>query len=160
VDFDLLPQQPGPDYGRNLPDYYLQYPFVEGKYRSKWGMAFTQRITLDFGGTTPSAELAAEADLPVIAVLPAEWYAETKALGDMAAPVGHCIVLRSLTIPGETAGGDSCLGSIGWENTGVAPSYRDYRVALRLTDSAGRASIIATRQSIKGWLPRASSPLR
>jgi hypothetical protein len=87
VDFDLLPQQPGPDYGRDLPDYYLQYPFVEGKYRSKWGMAFTQRVTLDFGGTTPPAELAAEADLPVIAVLPPEWYAETKALGEMAPPV-------------------------------------------------------------------------
>jgi len=87
VDFDLLPQQPGPDYGRDLPDYYLKYPFVEGKYRNKWGMAFTQRITLDFSGTTPSAELAAEADLPVIAVLPAEWYAETKALGEMAPPL-------------------------------------------------------------------------
>jgi len=86
VDFDLLPEQPGPDYGRDLPDYYLQYPFVEGKHRSKWGMAFTQRITLDFGGITPPAKLAAEAEMPVIAVLPAEWYAETKALGEMAPP--------------------------------------------------------------------------
>jgi hypothetical protein len=99
VDFDLLPQQPGPDYGRDLPGYYLQYPFVEGKYRSKWGMAFTQRITLDFSGTTPAAELAAEADLPVIAVLPGEWYAETKALGEMAPPV-----------EGEFDGWDAAVG--------------------------------------------------
>jgi hypothetical protein len=87
VDFDLLPQQPGPEYGRDLPDYYLQYPFVEGKYRSKWGMAFTQRLTLDFGATTSPAALAAEADLPVVAVLPATWYAETGALGEMAPPI-------------------------------------------------------------------------
>ncbi len=85
ISVELLPAQPGAGYGSDLPDS-LNYPFVGGKYRFKWGMAFTQRVTFDFAGTAPAAELAADADLPVAAVLPAEWYASTAALGMMAVP--------------------------------------------------------------------------
>jgi len=67
--------------------------------------------------------------------------------------LGYRLVLRSLTIPAEIDRDDSCFVSMVWENLGVAPPYRDYRVALRLTDSTGRSSLIATNQSIKGWLP-------
>ena len=84
---DLLPKQPNADYGKDLP-YWLMYPFVDGKYRLKWGMSFTTRVTFDFGGSVPPAERLADADQPVLAVLPASWYAETKALGCMAAPLG------------------------------------------------------------------------
>ena len=84
---DLLPEQPSPDYGKDFP-HWLKYPFVDGKYRFKWGMAFTTRVTFDFAGTTPPPERVADADTPLIAVLPASWYAETKALDDMAAPMG------------------------------------------------------------------------
>ena len=84
---DLLPTQPNADYGKDLP-YWLMYHFVSGKYRFKWGMSFTTRITFDFGGSASPAERLADADQPVIPVLPAGWYAETKALGCMAAPFG------------------------------------------------------------------------
>jgi PcRGLX-like N-terminal RIFT barrel domain/PcRGLX-like protein central beta sandwich domain/PcRGLX-like protein C-terminal alpha/alpha toroid domain len=84
---DILPKQPGKDYGKGLP-HYLLYPFVKGKYRMKWGMAFTTRMTFDFSGKTSLDQLAAEANKPVIAVLPAAHYAETKALGRIAAPMG------------------------------------------------------------------------
>jgi hypothetical protein len=89
---DLLPTQPGPDYGQGLP-HYLLYPFVEGKYRLKWGMAFTERLTLDYGGT-PAAEVYAEAAWPLVAVVPATWLAETGALGPLAAPLGQQFALR------------------------------------------------------------------
>ncbi|NSW57599.1 MAG: hypothetical protein HPY44_16435 [Armatimonadetes bacterium] len=87
VIFDLLPEQPGPEYGKDLP-YWLMYPFVEGKYRFKWGMGMTERISLDLSGSVPVRELWAEAQVPVVAVIPAEWYAETRAFGPVAAPRG------------------------------------------------------------------------
>jgi hypothetical protein len=87
----LLPKQAGPDYGRGLP-HYLLYPFVEGFYRFKWGMSFTERVSFDFSGGS-AEELRAEADRPVIAVLPAAWYAQTRGLGPLAAPLGEQFAL-------------------------------------------------------------------
>lgn len=85
--FDLLPAQPGPEYGTDLP-YYLMYPFVEGFYRLKWGMSFTERVSLDLSGAMSPQELWAEAQMPVVAVIPADWYVRTGALGTLAAPRG------------------------------------------------------------------------
>ncbi|MHB8995614.1 MAG: RIFT barrel domain-containing protein [Armatimonadota bacterium] len=87
LSFGILPKQPSADYGKDLP-YYLMYPFVEGKYRAKWGMAFTTRISFDFTGNLKPAEVYAEAQKPVIAVVPAAYYSETMALGPLAAPLG------------------------------------------------------------------------
>jgi PcRGLX-like protein central beta sandwich domain/PcRGLX-like N-terminal RIFT barrel domain len=84
---DLLPKLPSKSYGRNLP-YWLQYPFIEGKHRSKWGMAFTTRMTFHFGDNLNAAEMEAEANMPVVAVVPAEWYAKTGALVPLAVPKG------------------------------------------------------------------------
>ncbi len=82
---DLLPEQPAPTFGADLPPH-IMFPFVDGKYRFKWGMSFTQKITLDFSGEEPLPELVAEAQMPLVAVLPAAWYQETEALGRMVAP--------------------------------------------------------------------------
>lgn len=81
----LLPRQPGPDFGRGLP-HQLLFPFVDGFYRFKWGMSFTERVTFDFSGRMPAEELVAEAQMPVVPVLPAAWYVRTQALGPLAAP--------------------------------------------------------------------------
>jgi hypothetical protein len=90
--FDLLPRQPGPGYGADLP-YHLMYPFVEGMYRLKWGMSFTERISLDLTGTVSAEELWAEAQMPVVPVLPAAWYAHSRALGTLAAPLDRQFAL-------------------------------------------------------------------
>ena len=82
----LLPKLPPGASGKGLP-HYLRYPFADGLYRMKWGMAFTEEMTVDFAGGGSAAEMSAETDLPVIAVLPAAYYAETKAAGMLAAPV-------------------------------------------------------------------------
>ncbi len=72
---ELLPEQPHATFNRDLP-HYLLFPFCEGKYRLKWGMAFTEKLIFDFApGQSRSAE--AEATMPVIAVLPPSWYRET-----------------------------------------------------------------------------------
>ncbi|TFH65061.1 MAG: hypothetical protein E4G90_06910, partial [Gemmatimonadales bacterium] len=84
---DLLPELPSADFGEELP-HWLKYCFVDGKYRLKWGMSFTTRVTFAFGRGTSSPEVLTDASDPIVAVLPAPWYAETKAMGDMAPPVG------------------------------------------------------------------------
>jgi hypothetical protein len=83
----LLPRQPRSDFGTDLP-FWLMYPFVDGKYRFKWGMSFTTRVTFDFAGETAVDQLHADANMPVVAVLPAGWYASSKALGNVAIPKG------------------------------------------------------------------------
>ncbi|MDD4099303.1 MAG: hypothetical protein PHC30_11085, partial [Lentisphaeria bacterium] len=83
----ILPQQPSPDFGQDLP-FWLVFPFCEGKYRTKWGMAFTERISIDLTGKTSRAEMAANRDLPVIAVLPAQWYHQCQVFGDVSVPKG------------------------------------------------------------------------
>jgi len=87
LQIDLLPKQPDKDFGKGLP-HYLLYPFVEGFYRFKWGMAFTERVSFDFSGKIGPEELLAEANSAVVAVLPAAWYAKSNALGPMAVPQG------------------------------------------------------------------------
>jgi hypothetical protein len=67
--------------------------------------------------------------------------------------LGYRLVLRSIAAPAEAAPGDSWFVNMAWENVGVAPPYRDYRIAFRLIDSHGKSSVIATDQSIQGWLP-------
>ncbi|NMA45402.1 MAG: hypothetical protein GX945_02455 [Lentisphaerae bacterium] len=88
----LLPTQPSKSYGQDLP-YYLLYPFLEGKYRSKWGMAFTEKILFDVTGDLSRRELSAEADWPLIAVLPAEWYDNCRVFDDIAVPQGEQLSL-------------------------------------------------------------------
>jgi hypothetical protein len=83
----LLPEQPSESYGQDLP-YYLLFPFLKGKYRSKWGMAFTEKILIDISGNISRRELSAEADWPLIAVLPAAWYDQCRVFGDIALPQG------------------------------------------------------------------------
>lgn len=85
--FGILPRQPSADFGQDLP-FWLVFPFCEGKYRTKWGMAFTERISIDVGGATSRAEMAANRDLPVIAVIPAAWYHQCQVFGDVSVPNG------------------------------------------------------------------------
>ncbi len=110
VQIELLPKQPGPDFGRGLP-HQLLFPFVEGFYRFKWGMSFTERVSFDFSGRMAPEELLAEADDAIVPVLPAAWYARTEALGRLAVPLGRQFAL--------------------WDKH-AADSYRDF---LRARDS-------------------------
>lgn len=70
--------------------------------------------------------------------------------------LGYRLVIRSVEHPAKVQAGAETQVKIAWENVGVAPPYRDYRVALRLrqTDSAAEKTLIAvTDTSIRGWLP-------
>ncbi len=76
---DFLPTQPDA-YGSDFPDH-LRFPFVEGRYRLKWGMAFTERLSFDFLAGEPVASLSAAIDHPIQAMLPVAYTAATEVFG-------------------------------------------------------------------------------
>jgi hypothetical protein len=71
--------------------------------------------------------------------------------------LGYRLVLRQLDHDAEAKAGGSLHVTMEWENVGVAPPYRDYRLAFRLTGPKGEETRLATETSIKGWLPGSRS---
>ena len=67
--------------------------------------------------------------------------------------LGYRLVLRSLEHDAVASPGSAFHVTMQWENMGVAPPYRDYLVAFRLTDADGKSTVLVSRTSIKGWLP-------
>lgn len=70
--------------------------------------------------------------------------------------LGYRFVLRKLEHAPEVRPGAPLDVALSWENTGVAPPYLDYRLAFRLTgEKDGRAVMLPTGISLRGWLPGA-----
>ena len=70
--------------------------------------------------------------------------------------MGYRLVVRSFEHADSAKAGGPLKVKIEWENVGVAPSYRDYNVALRLRGEGGKSDkgiILMSEESIKGWLP-------
>jgi Domain of unknown function (DUF4832)/Beta-galactosidase len=72
--------------------------------------------------------------------------------------LGFRLVLRNLFYKNEAVSGSEIPISMKWENIGIAPPYRDHRIAFRLKskNDVNNATVI-TDQSIKGWLPGETS---
>ncbi|MFA6930618.1 MAG: hypothetical protein WCT05_09835 [Lentisphaeria bacterium] len=70
---EILPDQGDPTFGKHLPAY-LRFPFLEGKYRMKWGMGFSENIFFDFSGNSTLEQISAATQLPVLAVVDRDWY--------------------------------------------------------------------------------------
>jgi len=67
--------------------------------------------------------------------------------------LGYRLVLRRFEHPSSIKAGRMLNVTMWWVNKGVAPPYRDYRVALRLR-AGKRCFLLKSRSvSIKGWLP-------
>ena len=84
---ELLPTLPNAKFAHKLP-HYLQYPFCEGKHRLKWGMSFTEELTMNFAETASIKLVNAETNLPVVATIPLEWHAKAKAFPGITFPNG------------------------------------------------------------------------
>jgi hypothetical protein len=67
--------------------------------------------------------------------------------------LGYRLVLRSLEHSAGAQPGRELNVMMEWDNVGVAPPYRDYVLAFRLTDSTGSTVLLVTDRSVKGWLP-------
>jgi hypothetical protein len=72
--------------------------------------------------------------------------------------VGFRLVLRKINFKQEVDPGSKPVITLDWENLGIAPPYRDHRIAFRLRDNKDdiHAEYISD-QSIRGWLPGKTS---
>jgi Domain of unknown function (DUF4832)/Beta-galactosidase len=68
--------------------------------------------------------------------------------------LGFRLVLRNISFQNPVPAGSEIPIKMKWENLGIAPPYRDHRIAFRLLDTNNVIHGIAiTDQSVKGWLP-------
>jgi hypothetical protein len=66
--------------------------------------------------------------------------------------MGYRFALRKFTFPSAVKPGGELRFTSWWENEGVAPCYRPFRLALRL--KAGDSSaILVTGADLRSWLP-------
>jgi hypothetical protein len=75
----------------------------------------------------------------------------------LAKKMGFRLVMWSAEPESNTvAAGEGLSVSMTWENKGIAPPYRDFRVAFRLKDSSGNVingSTVISDLTVQGWLP-------
>lgn len=77
----------------------------------------------------------------------------------MSTRMGSRLVLNQLSYPSVVQAGRSLLVKTRWHNRGVAPLYRDFRMAFRFANQAAGSQIVTTGQAMKGLLPTGNSPV-
>ena len=83
--------------------------------------------------------------------IPVDWLPEIERL---VMKLGFRLVLRKVDYPRESRPGSDLIIFMKWENLGIAPPYRDHRIAFRLKNSNDeKQAVIITDKSISGWLP-------
>jgi hypothetical protein len=81
--------------------------------------------------------------------VPAEWWPQ---VNRWLKKMGYRLVLRKFTYPSVVRLQEKLAFTSWWENKGVAPCYRGFRLALRLRNEQ-RTEILATDADIRSWLP-------
>ncbi|RIJ49989.1 DUF4832 domain-containing protein [Maribellus luteus] len=66
--------------------------------------------------------------------------------------MGYRFVLRTISYPEYVAPGEMFRFKSWWENKGVAPIYKDFLLAIKLTNDA-RTEVFITDADIRSWLP-------
>lgn len=83
------------------------------------------------------------------APVPKEW---EPLVNDWLKKMGYRFVLRSFTYPKTVAPNDKLSFETWWENTGVAPCYKKFVLAIRLINNQ-RTEVFLTDADINSWLP-------
>jgi len=73
-------------------------------------------------------------------------------LNDFLRRCGYRFVLRELRAPRRVVRGGNLPVQMAFENIGVAPPYRAYVLAVRLT-SGGKSFVLNTDAKLTSWLP-------
>lgn len=81
--------------------------------------------------------------------VPLEW---KPAVDGWLKRMGYRFVLRKFSYPATVAPNSPLAFQSWWENKGVAPCYKKYPLALRLTGE-GRTEVLTTNADIRTWLP-------
>jgi hypothetical protein len=66
--------------------------------------------------------------------------------------MGYRFVLRKFTYPSRVKPGGKLTFTSWWENKGVAPCYRPFRLALRLKSTQNEMTLV-TDANVRSWLP-------
>jgi hypothetical protein len=66
--------------------------------------------------------------------------------------MGYRFVLRRFTYPSRVRPGGKMTFTSWWENKGVAPCYRPFRLALHLQNAEGNV-LLVTGADLQSWLP-------
>jgi hypothetical protein len=83
--------------------------------------------------------------------IPADWLPDIQRL---VKKLGFRLVLRAVSFDKNVSYSKNLRIAMKWENQGIAPPYRDHRLAFRFKDGSGAVSdVIMTEISIQGWLP-------
>ena len=81
--------------------------------------------------------------------VPDEWWPQ---VNRWLKRMGYRFVLRKFTYPSKVKPGSSLSFTSWWENRGVAPCYRPFRLAFRLNGSGGKV-ILVSDADLRLWLP-------
>jgi hypothetical protein len=81
--------------------------------------------------------------------IPPEWKTQFE---EFQKKMGYRFILRRLEYPKEVKAGSRMSVSMWWLNAGVAPVYREYRLALQLSSTGGDA-VLKTGSDVRTWLP-------
>jgi hypothetical protein len=81
--------------------------------------------------------------------IPPEWKPQ---FDDFEKRMGYRFILRRLEYPKEAKAGGPLPVSMWWLNAGVAPVYREYKLALKLSAASGNA-ILKFNADARKWLP-------
>jgi len=81
--------------------------------------------------------------------VPDEWWPQ---VNRWLTRMGYRFVLRKLTYPSRVKAGGELAFTSWWENKGVAPCYRPFRLALRLLNPADKR-VLVTKADLRSWLP-------
>ena len=82
-------------------------------------------------------------------LVPDEWWPQ---VNRWLKRMGYRFVLRKLTYPSQVRPGGLLAFTSWWENKGVAPCYRRFRLALRLENPQHNLTLIADAD-LRSWLP-------
>jgi hypothetical protein len=81
--------------------------------------------------------------------VPDEWWPQ---VNRWLQRMGYRFVLRKLTYPSQVRPGGPLAFASWWENQGVAPCYRRFRLALRLENPDHNLTLV-TDADLRSWLP-------
>jgi hypothetical protein len=81
--------------------------------------------------------------------VPDEWWPQ---VNRWLKKMGYRFVLRKFTYPARVRPGGKLTFTSWWENKGVAPCYRPFRLALRLGNDEHSATLV-TGADLRTWLP-------
>ncbi len=87
--------------------------------------------------------------------VPGEYHQEIERL---VKKLGFRLVLRKIEYDKRVLPASTLTIKLDWENLGIAPPYRDHRIAFRLRDPRDSLhGMFISDQSIRGWLPGSTS---